>query len=132
MRKFNNYCLLFPDPALRRVIVVFAVPPIVYAALWMDVVIYSQRTRPCRWKMGRRLSYLWTYLTFRVSFRKHTAFKYSTALVGTRTNVTDSCRLMAGRQEVNSSFLHRRKFLLIVGSRGVTLQHVRVSTESYS
>jgi len=67
----------------------------------VDVVIYSERTRPCFWKMGRRLSYLWIYWTFRVSFRKHTAFKYSTVLEGTERNLTDSCLLIIHRWQVD-------------------------------
>jgi hypothetical protein len=67
----------------------------------VHVVIYSERTRLCLWKADRRLSYLWTYRTFRVSFRKHTAFKHNTAHEGTDSNVTAICRLMIHRWQVD-------------------------------
>lgn len=60
-------------------------------------MIYSLRTRTYLRKVSRSLFYLWTYSTFRVSFRRQTTFKFSSLPEHTQrknlTVATNACRV---------------------------------------
>jgi len=123
-----------PDPVLRRVIVVFAVPLFVYTALWMLWFIQNVQDRALEdgseTFLFMDLPNLPCIISKAYSFQiQHGSWRHREEC---HWELPSDDTHMAGRQEVNSSFLHRRKFLFIVGSGGVTSQHVRVSTESYS
>ena len=75
------------------------------------IVIYSLRTRTYFRKVSRSLFYLWTYSTFRVSFRRQTTFKFSSLPEHTQrknlTVATNACRVTRYRWRIDRKWTPR-------------------------